>query len=427
MLKASESGLMTHELQDAVIIGFILDLVYIRARVSDLTNSIFDPHIDETAETDYCYFEVCTECKYVKNLQIVSAAGGTTIFIGHSFSIDRMPWAANFMRARVLAGFNSRVDECLCRCPLIDGSFSTSMITSADVTQLLWVRLAKMNVSESVYSRVSSHSCKATFLAMAARGTVPIELRYHLGYHRVPGTQSVKAYSRDELITPLRSLRATMEEALSGESDPDSTRSGMYRYEREIKVASSASCKPRNCLEPPASVPAAPPTVDENPTDISSSSMSDESAEPLHDTDVAVEYVVSSGHQLVLFPWWNRVHCRDISFLRTCCGNEIRQFHRLLVSPSYNFRSRGTYFEVLHESYWYSCCQCPACANVVSNFEAIVESDEGSGDSESKPSNAVSSGSNVQSASLASRTMDMEDDPYSSSSATSDAPSRTQS
>ena len=58
----------------------------------------------------------------------------------------------------------------------------------------------------SFFVAVSPHSCNATFLSLASKVGVPLEYRYISGYHRCPGQDSVRSYSRDHFPEPLRRL-----------------------------------------------------------------------------------------------------------------------------------------------------------------------------------------------------------------------------
>ena len=133
-----EDGLEISEVQQAVMLGFVLSLVYLCGRCSDIFNSKCEPEFD-VDKSGFGYFEVYTACCYVKNLQIASTVSGTALFIGHALSIDSRPWAMNFMAARRLAGLSASADECLCRTPLYDGSFAPTMVSPSDVTS--WLRI----------------------------------------------------------------------------------------------------------------------------------------------------------------------------------------------------------------------------------------------------------------------------------------------
>ena len=91
------------------------------------------------------------------------------------------------LKALELAGLNLDLDDCLMRVPLINTTFSAMTISYADLIYWIRLKLAFVNVDCSVYSRVSSHSCKASVLALAARGGMDIShVCYFLSPHGKP-------------------------------------------------------------------------------------------------------------------------------------------------------------------------------------------------------------------------------------------------
>jgi hypothetical protein len=78
------------------------------------------------------------------------------------------------------------------------------------------------------YSRVTSHSFKATLLSWSAKAGLSKEHRCILGYHTIDSNQSMLHYSRDEQAAPLRELKKLLRFIKLGQFKPDNTRSGYY-------------------------------------------------------------------------------------------------------------------------------------------------------------------------------------------------------
>ena len=76
--------------------------------------------------------------------------------------------------------------------------------------------------------RLATHSCKATLLSWCSKAGVDHDSRRLLGYHTASSDKSLLVYSRDAMAQPLRALAGVISKVISGEFDPDTTRSGMF-------------------------------------------------------------------------------------------------------------------------------------------------------------------------------------------------------
>ena len=196
--------------QNAGMLGYCIALFYLRARCADLSNPKYDVDLDLIEEEDFSfgYVTLRTDCAFIKNMQAADPFSGIAHFVGHSHSIDGRTWAVNFIEARRLAGLSSAHDEYLMRVPLFDGTFGDAMIVASGATQWLRVYLHSHNVPFEEYIKVSSHSCKFGCLTMCARAELSEQHRRVLGCHRYAMSRSVRSYSRDDYISPLRPLGA---------------------------------------------------------------------------------------------------------------------------------------------------------------------------------------------------------------------------
>jgi hypothetical protein len=110
-----------------------------------------------------------------------------------------------------------------------EGNLSNLPATPDDMSIALRFILSRYGWNSADTSSISSHSCKATMLSMAAkRGTLDEPERKILGYHLERGSGTVKAYSRDVMSVPLRKLNSLIREVAAGYFLPSSNRSGRF-------------------------------------------------------------------------------------------------------------------------------------------------------------------------------------------------------
>ena len=101
----------------------------------------------------------------------------------------------------------------------------------------LWVLLLRVSGFGTCYveqkrSAVSgsphTHSLKATLLAWSSKAGLSHDDRRLLGYHMSSSDASLLVHSRDAMAGPLRSLCQLISQVVSGEFNPDATRSGLF-------------------------------------------------------------------------------------------------------------------------------------------------------------------------------------------------------
>ncbi len=89
--------------------------------------------------------------------------------------------------------------------------------------------LATSDWTETVGSiRIATHSLKATVLAWSSKAGLSHDDRRLLGYHTSSSDASLLVYLRDAMAGPLRSLCQLIAQVVSGEFNPDATRSGLF-------------------------------------------------------------------------------------------------------------------------------------------------------------------------------------------------------
>ena len=81
--------------------------------------------------------------------------------------------------------------------------------------------------------RIATHSLKATLLAWSSKAGLSHDDRRLLGYHTSSSDASLLVYSRDSMAGPLRSLCQLINQVVSGEFNPDATRSGLFIPRRD--------------------------------------------------------------------------------------------------------------------------------------------------------------------------------------------------
>ena len=76
--------------------------------------------------------------------------------------------------------------------------------------------------------RIATHSLKASLLSWCSKAAISHDDRRLLGYHTASSDASMLVYSRDAMAGPLRSLCEIIGKVVSGEFNPDATRSGLF-------------------------------------------------------------------------------------------------------------------------------------------------------------------------------------------------------
>ena len=99
---------------------------------------------------------------------------------------------------------------------------------SQDYSTLLRRILQDLGWPQEQVAGVSSHSCKATTISFFAKHGMGEEDRKILSYHLSKGSSTIKSYSRDVMIAPLRQMAMILDEIRVGSFLPSSTSAGMF-------------------------------------------------------------------------------------------------------------------------------------------------------------------------------------------------------
>jgi hypothetical protein len=97
-------------------------------------------------------------------------------------------------------------------------------VTSEEIAGAIRTILAKAGFSSKQLAIIASHSMKATWLTIAGKAGLEIQLRQLLGYHVVKGESSALNYNRDNLAQPMDAMIEVMDKVRSGVFVPDAPR-----------------------------------------------------------------------------------------------------------------------------------------------------------------------------------------------------------
>jgi len=224
---------------DHLAAGTLLWMVYCRNRASD-TYRLRSVDIERSeTNSDIGFVEAtCQGAKNAKSLMlklelmpIVGPISGVGIGSFGSW-YDRYAEArskARLVPLELFAAANSESKIVLFPKRTTEGNLSDVAATPDDLSIALRSILNRYGWNSADTSSISSHSCKATMLSMAAkRGTLDEPERKILGYHLERGSGTVKAYSRDVMSVPLRKLNSMIREIAVGYFLPSSGRSGRF-------------------------------------------------------------------------------------------------------------------------------------------------------------------------------------------------------
>ena len=196
--------------EDRVGAGAICFMIYSRTRHSD-TQRLTEIYRDLGAN-DVGFIEAkaqglknskTTELK-TQLLPIVAPTKGLGFAVFGS-------WWINFEAARLEAGLRPVDDESYSNIVLWprkdrEGNWTNVSCTSDDYSDLLRKILSNLGWPADQLAGVSSHSCKATTLSFCSKFGVGEEERRILAYHLSKGSSTIKMYSRDVMVAPLRQM-----------------------------------------------------------------------------------------------------------------------------------------------------------------------------------------------------------------------------
>jgi len=218
-------------LEEAEMAGFLLFCAHSRSRCSDASRIVHEPFLDESAgpgAAEASFIETHVVGSSTKSGNTAKKARLDIPVVGLSYGLSDMPWGFSWLEIRSQLGLDATLDGCLQRDLLASGTFGEGRLKPGQATEWLRFLLLKLDVESSELKNVGSHSCKATFLSMAAKAGLDRDVRRTLGGHAPPNDKSVDIYSRDSLSAPLRDLAKLFTSMRNDEFDPDASRSGRW-------------------------------------------------------------------------------------------------------------------------------------------------------------------------------------------------------
>ena len=217
-----EDAVFDQDLQTASIAGFILCLIFARARHSDAQHC---SELIEDFDGEAGFLEM--KAAKVKTANTVQKRIRLLPMVAIACGLSGRSWARRWVRVRSVLGHDVSKDGCLQLAP-ISGGWSDRKITSSETS--LWLRdiLIQRGMDEATACSYSSHSCKTSLLSFAAKAGLLPEIRRILGYHVDRNSVSMFTYGRDNMASPLRELESVLEAVRRGTFMPDRTRSGHW-------------------------------------------------------------------------------------------------------------------------------------------------------------------------------------------------------
>lgn len=269
----------TENLQDKVMVGNMLVLLYSCARHSDGLRAqelIVDVPDEQEVNPRSMENQGFIELSVLAHKGAYTTVMKRTLLpvVAPMYSLSSANWHQAWLQAREAVGLerSGRLRyPLLCRFEA-DGSPSLQATTSSEVGSLL--RLA-LNTKDAT---VRSHSLKVTALSWCSKGGVPFEQRKVLGHHMDKAHRSAFTYGRDNAAPALRSLCSLLKQIKQGHFRPDSTRSG--RFQVELQTEKSTALEQR-------AVAASSPEDSGPPTLVGSESIPDDSSSDDSWTDSA--------------------------------------------------------------------------------------------------------------------------------------------
>lgn len=220
----------TENLQDKVMIGNLLVLLYSCARHSDGLRAqelIVDVPEDQEVNARSVENQGFLELAVLAHKGAYTTVMKRTMLpvVAPMYSLSSASWHLTWLQAREALGLEKSgklTYPLLCRFES-DGQPSMQATTSSEVGSLLKLALGTKDPG------VRSHSLKVTVLSWCSKGGVPLEERKVLGHHMDKAHRSAFTYGRDNAAPALRSLCNLLKQIKQGNFCPDSTRSGRFK------------------------------------------------------------------------------------------------------------------------------------------------------------------------------------------------------
>ena len=222
-------------LQDKVILGGILIMIYGSARASDMARAIKilidldDRQGNLRSDADPVGY---LELGVLGNKGARKDAHRRLLLpvVAPIFCLSGCRWWESWEEARAALGLsnNGLLDlPLLCRFDLEGKALDQSMVAS-EIGEFMRQSLGVQTQARNV---IRSHSCKATLLSWLSKYGVPLPIRRLVGHHLDPGAKSAETYARDAMSPAIRAVMEVLNAVKSGAFQPDATRSGRFNVQ----------------------------------------------------------------------------------------------------------------------------------------------------------------------------------------------------
>ena len=224
-------------LQDRILVGGLLLMLYSCARASDMARvvKLVIDRVDPARVGSQKQFVAgFIEASALQTKGARSQAHKRTLLplVAPMAGISEWNWWDAYLQAREAMGMvhkNGLAYPLLCRfddqgCALTDALQASEI--GCYLRNVLKVEHASSN-------DIRSHSLKVTTLSWMAKAGCSLSVRRSLGHHLDPGARSATIYSRDAMAPPLRELCRILKMVADGAFAPDNTRSGRFKDETQ--------------------------------------------------------------------------------------------------------------------------------------------------------------------------------------------------
>ena len=226
-------------LQDRVILGAILVMVFGSARVSDMARAV--KLTVDRGGVDAGERRPHEPAGYIE-LGVLGNKGARRDthrrmllpVVAPMLTLSQSQWWDSWLEARMALQLDTEHElahPLLCRFDS-NGMATRNSMGASEVGAFIRAVLGEPDMRRNL---LRSHSCKTTVLSWLAKYGVPMPVRRIVGHHLDPAAKSAETYSRDSMSPALRSVAEVVGAINSGEFAPDSTRSGRFVVPRHEK------------------------------------------------------------------------------------------------------------------------------------------------------------------------------------------------
>ena len=222
-------------MQDRILVGGLLLMVYSCARASDMSRVV--KLVIDRVQTDGASLDKHTVAGFIEASALHTKGARSQThkrtllpLVAPMTGVSDWCWWDHYLQAREAMGVASKgglAYPLLCR-------FDEQGVPLADALQASEVGRYLRNVLKVAHgstNEIRSHSLKVTALSWMAKAGSSLTLRRSLGHHLDPSAKSATIYSRDAMAPPLRELCRVIQLIASKQFMPDNTRSGRFAAE----------------------------------------------------------------------------------------------------------------------------------------------------------------------------------------------------